>query len=71
MWNVVNCYLTGNGVKSDISKFKEWIIRLAKLPNPENLSQSGNITSARLEIANFYKMENISKKIFIKVIYGI
>lgn len=55
MWNVVNCYLTGNGVKSDISKFKEWIIRLAKLPNPENLSQSGNITSARLELANFYK----------------
>lgn len=55
MWNVVNCYLTGNGVKVDISKFKEWIVRLAKLPNPENLALSGNITSARLEIANFYK----------------
>ena len=23
MWNVVNSYLTGNGVKEDISKFKE------------------------------------------------
>lgn len=55
MWNVVNCYLTGNGVKVDISKFKEWIVRLAKLPNPENLALSENITSARLEIANFYK----------------
>ncbi len=55
MWNVVNSYLTGNGVKEDISKFKEWIIKLAKLPNPENLSQSGYITSARLELANFYK----------------
>lgn len=55
MWNVVNCYLTGNGVKPDVSKFKEWIIKLAKLPNPENLALSGNITSARLELANFYK----------------
>jgi len=55
MWNVVNCYLTGNGVKADISKFKEWLIKLAKLPNPENLALSGNITSARLELANFYK----------------
>jgi len=55
MWNVVNCYLTGNGVKADTSKFKELIIKLAKLPNPENLALSGNITSARLELANFYK----------------
>lgn len=55
MWNVVNCYLTGNGVRADISKFKEWLIKLAKLPNPENLALSGNITSARLELANFYK----------------
>lgn len=55
MWNVVNCYLTGNGVEADTSKFKEWIFRLAKLPNPENLAQSGYITSSRLELANFYK----------------
>ncbi|MNK30402.1 putative beta-lactamase HcpC precursor [compost metagenome] len=55
MWNVVNCYLTGNGVNADISKFKEWILKLAKLPNPENLALSGNITSARLELANYYK----------------
>lgn len=55
MWNVVNCYLTGNGVNTDILKFKEWIIKLAKLLNPENLTLSGKITSARLELANFYK----------------
>ena len=55
MWNVVNCYLTGNGVKADTTKFKEWIIKLAKLQNPENLALSGNITSARLELAHFYK----------------
>lgn len=55
MWNVVNCYLSGNGVKQSIPKFKEWIIKLAKLPNPENLIQSGYITSTRLELAHFYR----------------
>jgi TPR repeat protein len=55
MWNIANCYITGNGVKSDISKFREWIIKLAKLPNPENIDLSGKITSARLELANFYR----------------
>jgi len=55
MWNVVNCYVSGNGVKQNIAKFKEWILRLAKLENPENLAQSGYITSSRLELAHFYK----------------
>ena len=64
MWNVVNCYLTGNGVKADISKFKEWIIKLAKLPNPENLALSGNITSARLELANPKTIVNALRQIF-------
>lgn len=55
MWNVVNCYVSGNGVKQNIPKFKEWILRLAKLENPENLAQSGYITSSRLDLAHFYK----------------
>ncbi len=55
MWNVVNCFLTGNGIKQNMPKFKEWILRLAKLENPENLAQSGYITSSRLELAHFYK----------------
>ena len=55
MWNVVNCYITGNGVEQSIGKFREWIVRLAKLENPENLTQSGYITSARLEIARGMK----------------
>lgn len=55
MWNVVSCYISGNGVKQNIPKFKEWILRLAKLENPENLAQSGYITSSRLELAHFYK----------------
>ena len=54
-WNVVDCYMTGNGVEISESKIKEWIIRLAKLENPENLTQSAYITSARLEIARYYK----------------
>jgi hypothetical protein len=62
MWNIVYCYLTGNGVKADTSKFKEWLIKLAKLPNPENLALSGNITSARLELANFYKIGKYFEK---------
>lgn len=55
MWNVANCYLTGNGTPADTTKFKEWIVQLAMLPNPENIALSVNITSARLEIAHFYK----------------
>lgn len=55
MWNLVNCFVTGNGVKQNIPKFKEWILRLAKLENPENLAQSGYITSSRLELAHSYK----------------
>ncbi|MCJ8498886.1 sel1 repeat family protein [Chryseobacterium salipaludis] len=55
MWNVVSCYVTGNGVPQNIPKFKEWILRLAKLENPENLAQSGYITSSRLELAQFHK----------------
>ena len=62
MWNIVTSYLTGNGVKADTSKFKEWIIKLAKLPSPENLALSGNITSARLELANFYRNGKHFKK---------
>ncbi|QOW10250.1 sel1 repeat family protein [Kaistella flava (ex Peng et al. 2021)] len=55
MWNVVDCYVTGNGTDKNIDEFKRWILKLAKLPNPENLAQSGYITSARLELAHFYR----------------
>jgi len=58
MWNVVNCYITGNGVEKNEGEFKVWLIRLAKLNNPENLAQSGNITSARLELAKSYREGN-------------
>lgn len=55
MWNVVNCYITGNGVNQSVPNFKEWFLRLAKLENPQDLAQSGYITSARLQLAHFYR----------------
>ncbi|HMI08467.1 MAG TPA: tetratricopeptide repeat protein [Flavobacterium sp.] len=55
IWNVASCYASGNGVEPNNSKFRELILKLAKMENPENLAQSGYITSARLEIAGFYK----------------
>lgn len=54
IWNVASCYASGNGVEKNDAEFREWIIRLAKMENPENLIRSGYITSARLEIAHFY-----------------
>lgn len=55
MWNIVNCYKQGLGVTKDINKMLEWATKLALLSNPENLSVSGNITSARLSLAYMYK----------------
>ncbi|SCY99751.1 tetratricopeptide repeat protein [Flavobacterium caeni] len=58
IWNVVTCYATGMGVNKNEGLFKTWIFKLAKLENPENLAQSGYITSARLELAKYYLIGN-------------
>lgn len=55
MFNVINCYKEGVGTEKDSEKMLEWAIRLGKLENPENLSLSGNITSARLNLAYMYR----------------
>lgn len=55
MFNVINCYKKGMGTEKDSKKMLEWAIRLGKLENPENLSLSGNITSARLNLAYMYR----------------
>lgn len=55
MLNVVFCYLTGSGVEKNIEEFKIWTVKLAKLQNSDNLIQSANITSARLQLAQFYR----------------
>lgn len=55
MFNVINCYKEGMGTDKDNDKMLEWAIRLGKLQNPENLAKSGNITSARLNLAYMYR----------------
>lgn len=55
MWNIVNCYKQGLGVTKDIPKMLEWVTKLSLLQNLENLSLSGDITSARLSLAHMYR----------------
>jgi len=55
MWNVVNCYNEGMGVEKNVDKMIEWATKLGKLENPENLTKSGYITSARLQLAQLYQ----------------
>lgn len=55
MFNIINCYKEGMGTEKDSEKMLEWAIRLGKLENPESLSLSGNITSARLNLAYMYR----------------
>ena len=55
IWNVANCYFSGIGIDKNETLFKEWLLKLVKLENPANLYQSGKITSARLELARYYR----------------
>ena len=54
IFNVINCFKDGIGVERDSSKVLEWAIKLGKMKSPENLSISGQITSARLNLALMY-----------------
>lgn len=65
MFNVINCYKEGMGIEKDSEKMLEWAIRLGKLENPDNLALSGNITSARLNLAYMYREgTDIQKDLF-------
>lgn len=55
MWNVANCYYQGLGVERDLTKMVVWATRLGKLENPEDLTKSGYITSARLQLAYMFR----------------
>ena len=61
-WNVINCYMTGIGTEADTAKAIEWMVKLARIPNPENLAQSGYITSARLNLAQSYQLGDYNLK---------
>ncbi len=54
MFNVVNCYLEGRGTVKNIDSMLVWATRLALMHNPEDLSLSGQITSARANLAVMY-----------------
>ena len=54
MLNVVNCYLEGHGTKKNIDSMLFWATKLALLHNPEDLRVSGEITSARANLALMY-----------------
>lgn len=55
MFNLIGCYKDGMGTEKNLDKMLEWAIRLGKMENPKNLSQSGYVTSARLELARMYR----------------
>lgn len=54
IFNVINCYKEGNGAPKDSLKVEEWAMVLGRMENPENLHMSGQITSARLNLALMY-----------------
>jgi len=66
MFNVANCYLEGTGTEINLDSMLAWATRLALLDNPENLQLSGQITSARANLALIYYDGKIVKQDLIK-----
>src|SRR5205814_6375995 len=62
MFNVVGCYLEGRGTQKNLDSMIAWATRIALLDNPEDLQLSGQITSARANLATmYYDGQNVSK----------
>ena len=62
MFNVVSCYIEGRGTIKNLDSMVLWATRIALLETPEDLSISGQITSARANLATMYRDgQNISK----------
>lgn len=55
MFNVVNCYMEGRGTQKNMDSMLVWATRIALLETPENLNISGQITSARANLAKMYR----------------
>lgn len=66
IFNVVSCYMRGAGTTRNIDSLLIWAARLAKMPNPENLRLSGNITNARENLAIIYRDGQVLPKDLIK-----
>jgi len=52
---VIGNYLEGHGVKKDLAAGLKWANRLGTRENPEDLTISGRITSARLNLSRAYR----------------
>ena len=62
MFNIVGCYLEGRGTQKNLDSMIAWATRIALLDNPEDLQLSGQITSARANLATmYYDGQNVSK----------
>lgn len=62
IFNVIGCYMNGTGVEKNSDSTIIWMQRLGTLENPEDLKQSGYITSARLTLAKMYRDgDNVAK----------
>jgi hypothetical protein len=55
MFNVVNCYMEGRGIAKNLDSMITWATRIAMLETPEDLNLSGQITSARVNLATMYR----------------
>uniref|UniRef100_UPI001968C300 tetratricopeptide repeat protein n=1 Tax=Flavisolibacter nicotianae TaxID=2364882 RepID=UPI001968C300 len=55
MFNVVSCYMEGRGTQKNLDSMVAWATRLAMLDTPEDLQVSGQITSARANLATMYR----------------
>jgi TPR repeat protein len=55
MFNVAGCYQQGRGTERNLDSMLVWATRLALLETPENLNVSGQITSARANLATMYR----------------
>jgi len=62
MFNVISCYQEGIGTNKNLDSMLVWAIRLGSLPDVENLQLSGQITSARANLATMYRDgQNVTK----------
>ena len=62
IFNVVDCYLTGRGTDKNLDSMLTWATRLALMDNPQDLNLSGQITSARANLAIMYRDgQNVGK----------
>jgi len=55
MFNVVGCYMEGRGTEKNLDSMLLWATRIALLETPEDLNISGQITSARANLATMYR----------------